>query len=219
MSAALPAHVATDDEPLPPLNDRFYDGPDLKDVISPTAMIGLLAEYADFDDEYVFAWRYLMGLAGLQVLGMYEPDGEFTMSVGGPCDAQMRHRNRYSHFLLEDFDKVPGRRDALCSLLKREGRYADARPRDPRATTAAVRGFLKNAGRIMIDPEGRLHEGGEVPAALMGDDGAARSRCIAANSAYYAVRRRFSAERQIKRAIRMLGRPTANGWIVLGARA
>jgi hypothetical protein len=219
VNAALPPHVAAADEPLPLLRDRPFDGPDLEHVISPTDMVTLLADYGDDDDQYVTAWRYMMQLAGLQVLGMYDRDGAFTLNVGGPCDAQMRHRNRYSHFLLEDLDRVESRRAALVALVQREGFYGDARPRNPRATTAAVRGFLANAGRIMIDPNGRLHEGAEVPKALIGDDDNAHSRCVEANRAYFACRRRYRADRQIKRAVRMLGHRTDNGWIVLEARA
>ena len=108
---------------------------------------------------------------------------------------------------------------AMCWALKREGRFTDNRPANPRKTTAAIRDFLKNEGRILIDPQGHLTEGGGIPRPFVDGGREEMAACRQAFGAYFDTRRRWRSDRQIKRAVRMLGERTDNGWIVLEARS
>ena len=146
-------------------------------------------------------------------------EGEEELGLGTPSDAQVRHRSRWLHFLSEDLNSVPERRDLLISSLIAAGSYADNRPADVRATTRAIRDFIRTQGRILIDPEGNLTEGGGMPRLFTHGSEAEAAECVRASRFYFAVRRRWRSERHIKRAVRMLGTRTSNGWLVLEGRA
>lgn len=207
----LPLHAATDDEPIPPLGERPWDGPDMRAVAPIEQMLDWLRECDPVDDvAYLMLWQALVRSIGMSVLICYERDGEEGLMVGGPCDAQARHRNRWMHFLLADLELVETRRELLMKQLRRSGPSCDRRLRDPGATTQAVRTFLAAGGRLLIDPEGHLEEAGDFP--MRGEVGR-QSQSALTN--YFAVRRRFRSDPQIKRAVRMLGTRTDNGWIVL----
>lgn len=214
MSAPLPLHVATGDEPIPAMSGRDLDGPDLRNAMPIDQMIDCLKVLDDDDVDYVALWLRFARSIG-DVFVMIERDGEHSLMMGGACDAQIRHRSRWQHFLTEDLDRLEARRELLITTLIDQGRYSDQRPADPRGTTKAVRDFLRTGGRILIDPQGKLTEGGGVPRAYLDGDDAERAEVIRASRAYFGIRRRMRADLQIIRAVRMLGTPTENGWIVL----
>lgn len=218
MSAPLPPHVATDDEPIPALGGHEREGADLRSAMPIDQMIDCLKVLDGDDVDYVALWLRFARSIG-DVFVMIERDGERSLMMGGRCDAQIRHRSRWQHFLTEDLDRKDGRRELLLSTLIDQGRYSDQRPNDPRGTTHAVRGFLRTGGRILIDPQGKLTEGGGVPRQWLDGDDAARAEVIRASRAYFGARRRWRADRQIMRAARMLGTPTDNGWIVLEGKS
>jgi hypothetical protein len=179
-------------------------------------MIDWLGECDQGDDTaYVTLWRALVRSIGVSVLICYERDGDQGLMFGGPCDAQMRHRNRWMHFLLADLDQVDTRRELLMRQLRLSGPSCDKRQRNPRATTQAMREFLAAGGRLLISPQGQLEEGGTC---IMRDvstvDAVQREEAL---SGYFQMRRRFRSDAQIKRAVRMLGTRTDNGWLVLEA--
>ena len=91
-------------------------------------------------------------------------------------------------------------------ILQRERLFWDERPVDAGATTRAMRDFIRTGGRILITPEGHVTEGGGVPRALTHGTPEERAEVTRAG-------------RQIKRAARLFGRRTENGWLVLEARA
>lgn len=215
--SALPFHVATDDEPIPALGPRPWDGPDMQAVVPIEQMLEWLRALNDDDVGYVTLWRNLVTSTGCSVLVSYERDGEQGLRVVIPCDAQIRHRSRWMHFLLEDLDRVESRRDVLTKQLLRERLKWDERPTDPAAVTLAIRDFLRTGGRILLTPDGQLEIGGEVPQAMLSGAPAELDACRRATRAYLDVRTRLNSDRQIKRAVRMLGSRTANGWIVLEA--
>lgn len=213
----LPPHVPPADEPIPALLDRPWSGSiDLRTVVPVEEMLLRLREFDDDPVGYVDLWRSVTADAGLGISLMIDRQGERHLMMGGACNGQMRRRNRYQHFLAEDLNADDGqRREALVRALMGEGRYADNRPANPRATTLAIRGYLRTGGRILINPDGRLLEGWGIPHCYVDGTDEERADCVTAVRGYNEVRRRPRSERQIKRAVRMLGNRTENGWLVL----
>ncbi len=217
-NAALPPHVAKDGEQIPPLGERPWDGPDMRVAMS---IDDMLAELAAIDDDIVYAdhWRHLVTSLGCTPMVNIEKDGVLSLTVLFPCDVQVRHRSRWVHFLAGDLDRVQGRRAALLELLRRAGFACDHRPVDPRATTVAMRDFLLAEGRILVAPDGRVTEGGGAPSAFLHGNAEEYDACAKAARAYFDVRKRYRADRQIRRAAGMFGKRTDNGWLVLEARS
>lgn len=214
----LPPHVATADEPIEQLRDRAWDGPDMRCVMPIEMMLGALHQTSDAV-AYLALWRTFVKSVGGWVGLTISREGDEELSLGRPCDAQIRHRSRWLHFLSDDLNSDPDRRDLLISTLIAAGRYADNRPADIRATTRAIRDFIRTQGRILIDPDGKLTEGGGMPWLFTHGSEAEAAECVRASRCYFAVRRRWRSERHIKRAVRMLGTRTDNGWLVLEGRA
>jgi hypothetical protein len=215
---SLPGHVATDDEPIPAVRGRPFDGPDLRFV---TPIPDMLAELGRFHDDaagYVDRFREYLDEAGIDVSLMIDGDGTEDMMVGGRCDGQMRHRSRWIHFLFDDLDRKDGRRSELRRQLWCEGRCADNRLVTPRETTTAIRDFLRSDGRILVTPDGHLTEGGAVPRAFIHGSEDDVAECVRASRAYFDLSLRRRAREHIKRAARMLGTRTGNGWLVLERR-
>lgn len=214
----LPPHVATAEEPMgAPWGDRS-DGPDMRHVQPIDAMPESLRKYDDDDVGYVELWRRHAASAGLGLSFHYTRDGERHLWIGSACDAQIRHRSRWLHFLIRDLDKVADRRRILMKALRRDRLCLDERPVDPRATTIAIRDFLLNDGRILITPEGDITEGGGVPRSFLNGNEDEAAECMRASRAYFSMRKHLRSDRQIKRVVRILGRKTDNGWWVLEAR-
>lgn len=210
----LPPHVATADEPIEDLRDRPSDGPDMRCVMPVEMMLGALHQTAD-PRAYLALWRSFVKSVGGWVGLTISREGEEELGLGTPCDAQIRHRSRWLHFLSEDLNCDPERRELLISTLIESGHYADNRPADIRATTRAIRAFIRTQGRILIDPDGKLTEGSGVPRLFTHGSDTDASDVILASRQYFAVRRRWRSESHIKRAVRMLGNRTSNGWHVL----
>lgn len=215
----LPLHAATADEPITaPWGDRS-DGPDMRSVQSIDTMLESLREYDDDVVGYVELWRRHAASAGLHLTLHYKRDGERHLSVGSSCDAQIRHRSRWLHFLIQDLDRIEDRRRILMEALRRDRLCLDERLTDLRATTIAVRDFLLNDGRILITPEGDVTEGGGVPRAFLNGTEHEAAECLRADRAYFSMRKHLRSDRQIKRIVRILGYKTDNGWWVLEARS
>jgi hypothetical protein len=175
-------------------------------------MLAELANIADDDTAFVAQFRAYIREIGCTLMAHYGRDGDLTISLGSPVDVQVRHRSRWSYYLFDRLDAVEGRRDLLLSMLIAERVCWDDRPARPRDTTVAIRGFLNAGGRILISPCGRLEENGCAAALSLVDPRA--DECAAAAFRYLDVRRRFRADRQIRRAVRLFGR-VQNGWHVL----
>lgn len=220
MTAALPKHVATDDEAIPEPGARLRgDGPDMRAVMPIEEMLADLREFEDDLVGYVIRWREHLTSVGGSVLLHYARDGEKGLTLGMPCDPQVRHRSRWAHFLFEDLDADDERRPVLMMILQRERLFWDERPIDAGATTRAMRDFIRTGGRIMVTPEGHVTEGGGAPRALTHGTPEERAEVTRAGRAYFDARHRLRTDRQIKRAARLFGRRTDNGWVVLEARA
>ena len=215
----LPPHVATVDEPIEDLGKRPWDGPDLRQALPIEMMLGALNKVSSNPAAYLTLWHTLVRSVGGWVSLTITREGEERLGMGTPCDAQMRHRSRWLYFLTEDLNNDPERRELLITSLITKGQYADNRPADPRTTTRAIRDFLRTNGRILISPNGKLTEGGGLPRAFTRGSDEEAAESIRASRAYFAVRRRWRSDRHIKRAVQMLGKSAANGWIVLEARA
>jgi len=213
----LPPHVAAADEPIEDLGARPWDGPDMRTALPIEMMLGALHQIKD-TASYLAIWSAMVKSVGGWVGLTIGRDGEEQIGIGRPCDAQIRHRSRWLHYLTEDLNSDPERRELLVTNLIAEGRYADNRPADPRSTTSAVRDFIRSGGRILIEPDGKLGEGGGLPSAFAHGTDEEAAECLRAAKAYFAVRRRWRSDRHIKRAVRMLGSITPNGWQVLEAR-
>lgn len=211
----LPLHAATDDEPMPPLGGHPWDGPDMHAAAPIEQMLAWLREFDDDDVGYLERWRELIASIGCSVLVCHERDGEVHLMQGSPTDAQYRHRSRWMCFLIRDLDRIETRRALLMRQLVQEGPRCDMRRVDPRATTKAIRDFLDTEGRILLTPEGYLDVGGGIPRRLIHGTPEEAAECMRAGRAYFDVRKRLRSDAQIKRAVRMLGRRTNNGWIVL----
>lgn len=116
----LPPHVARAKEPLPPLSGRGFEGPDLRRAAPLGQMLEWLAALHDDTAGYLKLFRGLLASAGLSVgLSLKDRDDPHLL-VGSPCDAQVRHRSRVSHFLFRDLDRDPARRAALIDVLRSE---------------------------------------------------------------------------------------------------
>ncbi len=85
-------------------------------------------------------------------------------------------------------------------------------------TSTAIRGFIRAGGRILVTPAGELAEGGGVPWPFISGSEEEAAECLRAGRAYFSDRERPGADKRISRAVRILGRRTANGWLVLEAR-
>lgn len=210
----LPPHVATIDEPISELRDRPSDGPDMRCALPIEMMLGAL-HGANDAAAYLILWRTFVKSVGGWVGLTITREGEEELGIGSPCDAQLRDRSRWLHFLSEDLNSDPERRDLLISTLIASGQYADNRPADMRATTRAIRDFLRTQGRILIDPKGNLTEGAGVPRIFSHGSDAEAADYVQASRFYSAVRRRWRSDRHIRRAVQILGKRTANGWLVL----
>lgn len=218
MSAVLPLHVAVIGEMIPERGNRPWDGPDMREATPIETMLEMLAPFAENEVSYLALWRQLVSSVGCSVLAHRDRNGEIGLMLGGPCDVQMRHRSRWMRFLLEHLDGIEGRRDALMRQLDHARHVVDERPRRPREATRAIRGFLRVGGRLMIRPDGRLEEGGDMSPYFHGTDDEAEA-FRAANHGYFSMRHRLNADAHIRRVVRALGRRTDNGWMVLEARA
>lgn len=212
----LPPHCASEGEEIPDL-DPELDGPDLRSAMPVDQMLELLSVLDDDHGAYVSLWLRFVWSIGCSVLVDIGRDGSRGLMYGGPCDGQHRHRNRWMHFLLGDLDRVECRRALLADHVEKLGFLMDRRPRNPRETTRAMRDFILNGGRLMLTPAGRVSIGGGVPDQLSADDDAEAESCLRAGRAFLDVRRRFRADPQIARAIRMLGARTSNGFTILEA--
>lgn len=212
----LPLHVATIDEPINELRDHPSDGPDMRCALPIEMMLGALHRANDAS-AYLVMWRTFVKSVGGWVGLTITPEGEEEMEIGSPCDAQLRHRSRWLHFLSEDLNSDPERRDLLVSTLIASGQYADNRPADMRATTRAIRDFIRTQGRILIDPKGNLTEGAGVPRIFTHGSDTEAADYVRASRFYSAVRRRWRSDHHIRRAVQILGKRTANGWLVLEA--
>jgi hypothetical protein len=182
----------------------------------------MLIDLARFEDDevgYSERWRELVASIGVSVTVSIERDNTRSLMIGSPCDAHTRHRSRWMHFLMEDLRKDEQRRRLVVRGLIEDRLYIDHRRPNPRATTRAIRDYFRTGGRILIDPNGHLREGVGLPKAVIYGANADGDAIVRATKAYSKVRSRWRSERQIKRAVRMLGKPTANGWLVLEAPA
>ena len=139
MNAALPPYAATGDEPIPALGGDEWDGPDLRSAMPVDQMIDCLKKLDGNDADYVALWLRLAGSIG-HVFVMIDRDGKRDLMVGGACDAQIRHRSRWQHFLVEDLDRLEGRRELLIATLIYQGQFSDQRPHAPSGTMAAHQG-------------------------------------------------------------------------------
>jgi len=214
VTVALPPHVAAADEPIPaPSEHPLRNEPDMRAVTPLEVMLAKLAHVAD-DVAFVQQFRSFVSEIGLTVMAHFARDGEVRLNVGGPVDRQVRHRHRWMHFLVERLDAVESRRALLLRQLVDERISWDERPVDPRATTLAIRSFLSHGGRLLIDPEGRLREDANV-AAWLGAPVEPTATIGAARRAYFDMRNRHNAAQHIRRAVRLLGYRTDNGWLVL----
>jgi hypothetical protein len=216
---ALPVHCATADEPLPRLNGSEWQGPDLADVMPVEQMIDALRQTDDDDVGYLALWLKMVGAAGCKILLDYDAEGQRGLMQWTPCDPQIRHRSRYVHLLFEDLDRVPTRREMLKDVLEESGSYSDRRPRQPRKVTEALRAFIRTGGRLLLTPTGRVSIGAGVPRALLDGTDDEAEACRTATLAFLEVRKRYRADPQLKRALRLIGTRTSNGWHVLEATA
>jgi hypothetical protein len=216
----LPTHVATAAEPIPALRGDRFECPDLRNATPIADMLEDLDRFVHDEDGvgYVERFRQHLDAAGIDVSVVVEHDATEHLMAGSRCDAQIRHRSRWIHFLFEHLDQDQERRTLLMRQLRREGRFIDYRPTCPRQMTTTIREFLKYEGRILLNPRGHLTEGGGVPHMVASGTAEEAAACGRAHRAYFEARRRWRSDRQIKRAVRMLGVRTANGWIVLEAR-
>jgi hypothetical protein len=217
VSAALPPHVATADEVIPPASAHpGISEPDMRTVTPLATMLAALAHVADDDVAFVERFRRYVSEVGCTLIAHFDRDGDLGLTLGSPCDVRVRHRNRWTYYLFDRLDAVEGRRELLLRQLIVEGICWDERPPRPRETTLAIRDFLHAGGRILISPCGRLEENGCDAALSLFDPRA--DACASAAFRYVEVRRRFRADRQIRRAVRLIGR-AVNGWQVLEARS
>ncbi|MGE4304727.1 MAG: hypothetical protein AB7E24_11935 [Novosphingobium sp.] len=113
----LPAHIAGLDEPISAPWGDVSDGPDLRKVATVEVMLRHLSTLGD-DEAYVAQWQAYMREIGASLTLRVDRTGNPFVMVGFPCDSQTRHRNRWFHFLNEDFKAVKGRRDILMRNLR-----------------------------------------------------------------------------------------------------
>jgi len=212
---ALPLHVATYNEPIPELCGSGLNGPDMRAVKPIADMLSELEEFELDEVCYIDLLLRFLKAIGCDVSANYARNGSLKLCSSMMCDAQMRHRSRWVHFLFRDMDRDPARREFLKDFLVQKGRSTDYRPANPAQTTRAVRNFLKAGMRIMIDPNGQLVEGGNVfrrHEDVSDEKYAQRQQWV---RVYFDTRRRWRTNDHLKRAVTMLGTPTSNGWIVL----
>ena len=80
-------------------------------------MIDALHELDHDPSKYLQLWLALLSSIGGSAHARHGRDGQLHVIFGLPCDAQMRHRSRWGHFLWEDLKRVDGRYDALVQLV------------------------------------------------------------------------------------------------------
>ena len=210
----LPPHVATADEAIPALDNDRCAGPDMHAVQPIDVMLAALHQLEH--DDYLDCWLTFLTSIGGTAYAEYDRAGEVRLSVGLPCDSQMRHRSRWAYFLAQDLDRREGRRGDLIYRQTKAGWLIDMRSRDPRATTSAIREYVHAGGRILISPNGTVEEG-SLPRQLTDGSAEEADRCLRASRNYLGIRKQFRADQQIRRAEQMLGKKTPNGWWVVEA--
>lgn len=129
MNAALPAHVATDDEAIPAPGARPWDGSDMREVASIDEMLCKLKVFADDEDDvgYVELFRQFVAEISVSLFVRIDRDGQRELMIGSPVDIQVRHRSRWMYFLLSDLELVETRRQALMHALLRDRCVSDNR--------------------------------------------------------------------------------------------
>jgi hypothetical protein len=87
---------------------------------------------------YFDLWIEYLNSIGNHIGVRIDQDGSWHMMVGGPVDPQIRHRNRWQHFLWEDLVRVDGRYEALRKRMAHTFPNGGAfYPREPLAQVAA----------------------------------------------------------------------------------
>ncbi|MDR6789553.1 hypothetical protein J2Y58_002926 [Sphingomonas sp. BE138] len=211
--------IADGNEPIPPLGDRPWDGPDLRDALPVADMLEWLAAAAAADlSSYVRVWRYFAHSAGGNVGFLLEQGKAPQLVIGCPVDAQRRHRLLWLHHLTEDLFARDGGREALEDAIRHSPYAHVERPRDPGTMTKVMRAFLRAGGRILVDPEGEIEEGfgNEATRRFSADtDPADWNELSTAGRAYFRARSVLDCDDHIIRAVTMLGRRYSNGWYAL----
>ena len=180
-------------------------------------MLGQLAR-ADKPSSYLSLWMHFVRSVGGWVCLTISGDGEEELGFGLPCDSQLRHRSRWMHYLWEDLRQNPEAHELLVITKMQKWEYTDNRPADPRETTQALRRLLDAGGVLLVDPEGALTLRNSIPRDIAFDDNR-MNELLQASRNYLSVSRRWRSHCHIKRAVRMLGHRTSNGWMVLGEAA
>lgn len=214
----LPSHVATAAEPIPPLDDCSWAGPDMQQAPSIEEMLIELTALDDCELDYLAHWLHLMKSVGGWVNVNIEKDSTRHLSVGMPCDGQTRHRSRWTYFLAKDLRRLEERESALMELLIAFGRFHDQRPAGIRETMDTLRAFLAAGFRVFITPKGEIEESGSMPREWAEADRPRQIEIESAGRAFLKMHHRPRARKYIRRAIRMLGERRDSGFIVLRGR-
>lgn len=188
-------------------------GPDLRDLPPLEQQIDWLNAIAHDGCGYAALWISIVQSIG-DVSLLITRNGEREMVLGRACDSQERERASRLEKLSDHLDQS-SHLAALIDALWEKGRVSDNRPHLPGLTTECIRDFLSTGARVLVDPEGRLLEGGEVPRAFINGTPHDVAEWDRAARNYYVNLPRKGARTQIARAARLLGRRTNNGWIVL----
>jgi hypothetical protein len=86
------------------------------------------------------------------------------------------------------------------------------------STAEAIRDFIRSGGRILVTPGGDLTEGGGLPWPFINGSDEEAAECLRAARRYFNARDLPGTNQRITRVVRILGRRTGNGWLVLEAR-
>lgn len=211
----LSTNPAPDGEPIPaPRHDDDLTGPDMREVMPIAEMIADLRRFDTDFPAYAERWGEFHDLIGGYVDARIEADGTRHLTVGLPCDIQARHRALWSQALCVDLKSDLRRREALIDNMIGRWRYIDDRPVDTRRIIAVLRDYLRVGGRILIDPDGALRDGG-IPNSYYLGSPKENEACAAACRAYLELRCHWQPHPHIKRVARMLGKQTKHGWWVL----
>lgn len=215
---------------FPPLHGEDHEGPDLNLAPVIEQALGELtniandpsdATRAEIAERYLDAWEGFAAAYGVNA-GLMWQDVFPMLIVGQASDPQHEERTRRAELLWQNLVDAGFRFHLLKRLIVRNGGTGTNPRKDPwevfRASTTAMRRFLATDGRILIDPQGNLTEGGGMPR-NWGKGDTFDTEILEAGRQYFAAIACPVPADHIKDFTAKFGTRHDNGWIELTAQS
>jgi hypothetical protein len=172
---------------------------------------------ANAPGSYAHEWVEECVDCGVDVRAHIEDVGT-RLNVG--CALDGLERNVWCQALVKHFKRNERHRQAITDHLVQSGRYFDLREVSTRDLFDAMRDFLRHGGRVMINPKGQVKSKFDLGKLYPRDGGSDPApELVEAVLRFTRLERRWDGRGRLKRAVRVLGEATPNGWVVLEQEA